>query len=204
MMPRALLASSAAAVLLVLGRIGYTGERTYLWLILPNLALAWVPLIMALLVGRARSLAAQVALGGVWLLFLPNAPYILTDYVHLTWVPNQITIYYDVAMLGAVAVTGLYLGFLSMMLMQERVARALGAHVGWIFAVSCWGLTSVGIYLGRVPRFNSWDILHAPWRIVATALSVPAEQIPMLLGFALALLALYLPFWAMARGRGDT
>jgi len=195
-----LLFASAVATLMVLFRLGYTGARPYYWLVLPNLVLAWIPLLLALLLRRLQRPVAQIAVGAAWLLFLPNAPYILTDFVHLTWVPALITVHYDIAMIGAVAVLALYLGFLAMALVQDLVAGRFGGRVGWLFACAGWGLVSLGVYLGRIPRFNSWDIVRVPWRIVEAALFIPRGEIPMVVGFTLALIALYLPFWSMLRG----
>src|SRR4051812_34793849 len=82
----ALLGASAWCVLLVVARrelYGPGGFRYLVW----NLWLAWVPLLVALLLyaayRRRHTLAELLALGAAWLVFLPNAPYMLTDFVHL-------------------------------------------------------------------------------------------------------------------------
>ena len=101
-----LLAASALPVFLLMARVFYTGRITYIFLIW-SLFLAWLPLLFAYLsvrLGFKRRLAGLWALA--WLLFFPNAPYIITDIMHL---PNVggVPILYDVVMLFAFAMVGI-------------------------------------------------------------------------------------------------
>ncbi|MEZ5100860.1 MAG: DUF1361 domain-containing protein [Thermoleophilia bacterium] len=163
----ALALASAACVGLVAARRLHAGFSDYGFL-LWNLFLAWIPFGLALLVydgaRRGRSTRWLLAVGTLWLLFLPNAPYIVTDFVHLGhhWEHPGAPIWFDATMIAAFAGTGLLLGFLSLSLVQLVVARRVGGRAAWGFALAALGLTSVGIYLGRVLRFNSWDALVAP------------------------------------------
>jgi uncharacterized membrane protein len=104
---------------------------------------------------------ALLPVAGLWLLFLPNAPYILTDFKHL--VPSPVVpLWVDIVVIAAPAWTGLLLGFLSLYLVQSVVRSLAGARVAWVAAVGVLGLASFGIYLGRVLRWNSWDVLADP------------------------------------------
>src|SRR5256712_12926682 len=81
-----LFAGSLFCTALVLVRDVHTGNGDFRYLIW-NLFLAWIPLALAVFVydrweNRRRGMLL-VALGGLWLLFFPNAPYIATDFVHL-------------------------------------------------------------------------------------------------------------------------
>ena len=82
----ALLGSSGLCAALLFVRMQRTGSNDYDFLAW-NLFLAWVPFVLALIVYDARRRgvagAGQLVLGGLWLLFLPNAPYIVTDLIHL-------------------------------------------------------------------------------------------------------------------------
>jgi uncharacterized membrane protein len=73
-------------VAMLAGRMAYTGSRGHGWLIW-NLFLAWIPFLLALLLyerARARApLRVLVPLGLVWLVFFPNAPYLVTDLKHV-------------------------------------------------------------------------------------------------------------------------
>jgi uncharacterized membrane protein len=160
--------ASAVSVTLVLARIFWTENVRYGFLVW-NLFLAWLPLVLALWVGelhrsgRTRSwLCAGVA--GAWLLFFPNAPYIFTDLIHLTtrfdphfWV--------DLMLILICALTGLVLGFVSLYLMQSVVARGFGRVASWVFIAVVAGLSSVGVYLGRFVRVNSWDVVARPGKL---------------------------------------
>jgi uncharacterized membrane protein len=160
----ALLAASASCVLLLAVRKYEFGAAQYRYL-LWNLALAWMPMLLALLLVAAyrlrRSALELIALGGAWLLFLPNAPYILTDFIHLG--PDHRM--YDTLLVGSFAFTGLALGFVSLLLVQLVVTRAAGALLGWAVAVGSLFFASVGIYLGRIVRLNSWDAVQRPHRL---------------------------------------
>lgn len=161
----ALLFASAVAVTLTVLRVEWTRNLRYLSLVW-NLFLAWLPLAFALAVynrhqGGERHGWRFYSLALLWLLFLPNAPYIFTDLIHLT------TRYYphfwlDLALVLLVAFTGFLLGFMSLYLMQSIVADRLGKVAGWLFILGATALSSYGIYLGRFLRWNSWDIIVHP------------------------------------------
>ncbi|HEY4672272.1 MAG TPA: DUF1361 domain-containing protein, partial [Gemmatimonadaceae bacterium] len=78
-----------------------------------NLFLAAVPAVAAWLFARAMgknsSTIERIVWFVVWLVFLPNAPYIITDFVHLIPRP-EMPFWYDTALLVSCAGTGLLLG----------------------------------------------------------------------------------------------
>src|SRR5215510_1860816 len=132
-----------------------------------NLFLAWIPFLIAYFiytVSLARKwLYVVIPISAfLWLIFFPNAPYILTDFQHLAGVWSDVPIWYDVMLLIWFAFTGLLLGMVSLFLMQEIIRREFGRWVGWGFVALVAGLSSAGIYMGRFLRWNSWDILRNP------------------------------------------
>src|SRR4051812_12114728 len=159
-----LLLASLFCVALVVVRNVHTGNANFRYLIW-NLFLAWIPFVLAVFVydrwRRRRRGALLVVLGGLWLLFLPNAPYIATDFVHLQHDPLS-PYWYDAVTIAAFAWMGVMLGFASLYLMQSVVRQWSGAVAGWIFAFVAIGLGSLGIYLGRFLRLNSWDAVEHP------------------------------------------
>lgn len=180
---------SAFAVGLVFLRFALSGDTEYsnlLW----NLVLAWVPLVLALLVydrhrrgARAASLAAPFVL---WLLFLPNAPYLVTEF-GLLRVIQDMPVWFDVAMLVTFAWTGLMLGFVSVYLVQA-VARGLtGPVASWACALGALAAAGVGIYLGRYLRWNSWDVLVQPAAVLRNAAA--RLDSPQLIGMSLVMAA---------------
>ena len=117
---------SLVVVAMVVVRVAYTGNSQYVSL-LWNLFLAWIPLVLALQVyeGYRRGAAAlSLWTGGLlWLVFFPNAPYIVTDFKYLrTW--TGAPIWYDAVLLAAAAGGGLLLGFASLYAMQAVIRRA--------------------------------------------------------------------------------
>ena len=159
-----LFAGSLFCVALVLVRNVHTGNVNFRYLIW-NLFLAWIPFALSVFVydrwRRRRTGMLLLALGGLWLLFFPNAPYIATDFVHLQR-SALVPYWYDAVTIAAFAWVGLMLGFASLYLMQTVVRQWRGVVAGWIFAVFAISLCSLGIYLGRFLRLNSWDALEHP------------------------------------------
>ena len=161
----ALLAASALCVATVALREHHTGSDFYRFLIW-NLVLAWVPLVLALAAyanARRGASGASVAFGLLWLLFFPNAPYLLTDFIHLRETPTT-PLWYDALMLASFAWTGLVLGYASLYLMQMIWQRAVGT-LSWLGVVAALALASFGVYVGRFLRLNSWDALVRPRRL---------------------------------------
>ena len=176
-----LLAGSALCVGLLEIRIRETGDGFYRFLVW-NLFLAWIPLAFAVAAyvrARRRVDPLAVALLVPWLLFFPNAPYLLTDFIHLGREPAPAPLWYDALMLSAFAWTGLLLGFASLYLVQLIVRQALGPALAWLAVFGALVLASVGVYIGRFVRFNSWDALLHPRAVVevvhARLLAEPPE-----------------------------
>jgi uncharacterized membrane protein len=148
-------------------RIDRTGSGYYLFLI-TNLFLACVPLGLSTMLRIASHWRVhwtiQLVIFSLWLLFLPNAPYILTDILHLSRASHA-PAWYDLALLLSCSGTGLLLGYLSLTDVQGIVARGFGAACGWVFALVTLVLSGFAIYLGRFLRWNSWDVLFAPTRV---------------------------------------
>jgi uncharacterized membrane protein len=159
-----LFAASVFCIALVVVRNVHTGNADLRYLIW-NLFLAWIPFALAIFVydrwRRRGGGLTLLVLGALWLLFFPNAPYIATDFVHLER-GGAVPFWYDAVTIAAFAWVGVLLGFASLYLMQTVVRQWRGALAGWIFAVVAIGLGSLGIYLGRFLRLNSWDALEHP------------------------------------------
>ena len=151
--------------------------RFLLW----NLFLAWIPLVLALVVydryRRGTPLVRLAPLAVLWLLFLPNAPYIVTDFVHLT-ARSTVPLWFDGVELSAFAWTGMLLGFVSLYLVHAVTRHRFGGTAGWLGVLGVLGLVSAGVYLGRVKRWNSWDLITQPGTTLAqlyTRLGDPAS-----------------------------
>jgi uncharacterized membrane protein len=155
--------SISLSILLVVGRVAMTGRLQFLFLIW-NLFLALIPFALSTLLGIAKGpLRTRMLLpvGAAWLLFFPNAPYLVTDLFHLEPRPG-VPLWYDLALILSCAWNGLMLAYASLTDMQRLVQLRLGFWAGWVFAALALLLSSFGIYLGRYLRFNSWDVLANP------------------------------------------
>lgn len=199
-MALALQVASALCLGLLLIRVWHTESLFYGFLVW-NLVLAWVPFglawVMMVLDRRRASGLVLVGVGALWLLFFPNAPYVVTDFVHLGKYSSGIPLWYDALLIGSFAAVSLIMGLASLGLVQSVVTRRAGAGTGWAVTVVAIGLCAMGVYLGRVHRFNSWDAILDPSAILSVViarLSDPLGNPAMLIGvglFSLALLGSY-------------
>lgn len=193
-------------ILLVAARSIYVGQVTSTFL-LWNLFLAWLPLLFAALavVLARRSLLLALVPGLAWLVFLPNAPYLVTDLMHLAN-DGRVPVLFDTVLLFSFALCGLALGLVSLRWMQGLVAQRWGSLHGWGFAATALGAAGFGIYLGRYVRWNSWDLLTQPSPLLRDILSRLANPIDhwhtwaMSLLFASLLMFAYWLFHDLERG----
>jgi uncharacterized membrane protein len=174
-----LTASMVLPVALCLGlvwlRAQATGSVRFRFLMW-NLLLAVLPFPFALLsdylLRKGRWLLALPG-AAVGLLFLPNSPYLVTDLVHLS--PREVPYWYDTLLYAAFAVTGVLLGFGSVALVHSAVRDQFSRRWGWSVALASLVLSAFGIYLGRIERWNSWNILGEP-RSLARSVFAPIRN----------------------------
>jgi len=182
-------------------RVVYTRTGDHTW-IAWNLVLAWVPFVLALVIYEKAPTASRgqlATLGALWLLFFPNAPYILTDLKHIGG-GGSVPILYDVLLLSAAAWTGLLLGLTSLFLIHAVARPLLGASNAWALVVGVLAVSSFGIYLGRVQRWNSWDVFVRPGALVGQlGEGLHARPIALTVLLTSFLLASYLVFYSFAR-----
>ena len=157
------------------GRVILSREWTFSFLVW-NLCLAWIPFLLSLGATLIHQVQPQrwwmlLGVGLVWVVFFPNAPYLLTDLLHLQSIP-PLPIWYDVALLAAFAWAGLFLAVFSLRAMQILVKTYAGIWISWLFVFGVVGLSGLGVYVGRFLRWNSWDLLLYP-RAVLVDLIVP-------------------------------
>ena len=101
-----------------------------------------------------------------WLLFFPNALYIITDLVHLKHSGDDAPVWFDALLLFTSSITGLMMAFISLYQIETFIRRAITAkHADKIIIASIF-LGSFGVYLGRFLRWNSWDILANPFSLL--------------------------------------
>lgn len=153
-------------ILLVAARVAYSDSTRHTGLIW-NLFLAWIPFTLAYFAHAVSWRRIWLYLiiplvAFLWLIFYPNAPYMLTDLQDLARGTSGAPLWYDVLIVVWCSWTGMLLGVISLYLMQDIILRTFGRVAGWVFVFMISGLSSFGIYIGRFVRLNSWDILQDP------------------------------------------
>lgn len=182
----------AAALALLAARMIGAGDLRYGFLAW-NLFLALVPVGAAVgvqgLAGRGPSRWTP-ALLLVWLLFLPNAPYIVTDATHLTWGVGTPP-WLDVLVFAAFAWAGLLAGFLALHVVHRLAEARWGAVVAWAGAACVVVACSAAIFVGRYAQWNSWDLLIRPHAVADSFAGRPGTAIGLTVAYSAFLLAAY-------------
>jgi uncharacterized membrane protein len=101
----------------------------------------------------------------IWLLFFPNAPYILTDLFHLR-LKSAMPKWFDLILILSFAWTGLVFGYLSLWDIEKILSKSLSQIWISLISVCLLFIGSFGIYLGRYLRWNSWDIINEPFNLI--------------------------------------
>ncbi len=162
--------SSLFACALYAGQV-YLSHRRMLFFLIWNLFLAWIPYLCSLAITflfhrRSRAWWALLLLGGVWFIFLPNAPYLVTDIMHLEE-RRLVPLWYDMGLFASFAWTGCVIGVVSLNQMQNIVKKFFGSAFSWLFVLGTVGLSGLGIYLGRFLDWNSWDLILRPQSVLS-------------------------------------
>jgi uncharacterized membrane protein len=197
--------ASLGCVLIYGLRVLISGRLWYLYLVW-NLALAFVPFLIAafgstilarMAPGRGLSITA-LPFALLWLLFYPNAPYILTDFIHVIdrtylkvspseWLGINALIWYDLLMNAVFAFIGHFMGLVSMWLVQRTLRRAWGAAAAQALVAVAILLAGFGIYLGRFSRLSSWDALLDPHRVFTEVRDAAMDPKAILFSFTFAI-----------------
>ncbi len=149
-------------------RFVYTDTKVFLFLNW-NLFLAFIPWAVTSFVllkpGIQKYRITIFILLAIWLLFFPNAPYILTDLFHLR-LKSSMPKWFDLILILSFAWTGLVFGFLSLWDIEKILSKSLSQIWISLISVCLLFVGSFGIYLGRYLRWNSWDIINEPFNLI--------------------------------------
>ena len=192
----ALAGLTVAGLSLVTTRGLLTGNWWFFIMLSWNLFLAFFPLGVVLVLRDLRTagflnrwlLAAGLV---VWLAFLPNAPYIITDLFHIKDIQTSL-LWFDTITLFLFAQTGLLAGLYSTLVVHRMLRPVAGSRATWALMLGSQVLSGFGIYLGRFGRWNSWDVLMQPLALVDALATVYQDHLSLKLtlayGFVLAVL----------------
>jgi uncharacterized membrane protein len=194
--------SSMMACAFFVFRVLYSGSYNYsnlLW----NLFLAWLPYIFAVIASSLFGISPKrwwliFLFGFLWLLFFPNAPYIVTDFYYLDPRP-PLPLWFDISLIAIFAFTGCFLAIASLRSIHTIIDRSIGRVFGWFFALFALGLASFGVYLGRFGRYNSWDILFDPKSLLKEVINNLLNPLDNLgfVGFTIMFTSILLVFYLM-------
>lgn len=159
--PKSIIILTILAVVLNILRVIIWGKMSFVY-ILWNIFLAFIPFIISSLLlsfSKEEKLNKIIFIIGIilWIIFIPNAPYIITDFIHLG-VTRSVPIIYDILLLFSSASLGLILGFNSLFHIEQIIKTKYPKHITSLFMGIIMIMISFGVYLGRFLRFNSWDI----------------------------------------------
>lgn len=148
-------------------RVVYTMQPSYTFYVW-NTILAVMPLVFSRQLQHTKSFNKKAyALLAGWLVFFPNAPYIVTDILHYYSRP-PVPKWFDLLLVTSGAWNGMVLGVVSLLQVEAFLSKHIKAHkvqrILWLFIILC----GYGIYIGRFLRFNSWDVVTNPDDIAYT------------------------------------
>ena len=171
--------SALFSCLLVVARVIRTGQLTFAFM--PwNLFLAYVPyLISGQLTKPIPNRLLRIAILLIWLLFIPNSFYILTDLFHLADNHRSAIVpeWFDLVLILSFAWNGLLLGVLSIRQIEKLLAPQASSLGHWVFLVPVMLLNSLGVYIGRYLRYNSWDIVTNPVDLFGDIIRIVAHPL---------------------------
>ncbi|HEV8286641.1 MAG TPA: DUF1361 domain-containing protein [Chitinophagaceae bacterium] len=164
-----LLISSAFSIILLLLRLITSGRISYIFLAW-NLFLAYIPFHISTWLSRhtevMKSRTKLAFLIFIWILFMPNSFYILTDLFHLQNMENGHP-WFDLTLILSFAWNGILFGVISIREMEILLKKAKGKLISGLVVCMVMWLNAFGIYIGRFLRFNSWDIIANPFSLLS-------------------------------------
>ena len=162
---RVLLITNLVSVFLFILRL-IGAENFRYWFMVWNLALAWVaPLIALWLVTRLRTRPwkhwSNIFLTVLWLGFLPNSFYMVSDLIHVEST-GEISIIFDAVLFTSFIFNGFIAGYIGTYLIHRELLRRVSVRRAYLYISGIFVLASYAIYLGRALRWNTWDAFLQP------------------------------------------
>lgn len=160
------------SVIALMIRVKLNKSFFYIFLVW-NVFLALIPYMITMYLNTKHSLNSLKLLiwVSVWILFLPNAPYIVTDLMHIR-LGNSSLLWLDIIVVLSFASTGLLLFYLTIIDMQSVVATKYSRLPIKGLTYSIILLSGFGVYLGRFLRYNSWEIISQPQYLLSDIIAI--------------------------------
>lgn len=198
-------------------RIVYTRSIGYIFLIW-NVFLAWLPLYFSLICTniKFKYKSCSYLVGLLWIIFYPNAPYVLTDFIHLSRYrfyedivygeisSSNFAIWYNFFLISIFIIIGLVLSYVSLSIMHKYIREKYNTFIGWVFVVIISVLSGFAIYLGRFVRINSWEIVTSPMKLIKIMISsFNLQALSFTALFGILTLFIYISFFLMNKYYAD-
>jgi len=200
----ALTGSSLVSVGLLLANVHTMRSWEFSYLIW-NLFLAWTPLfftfwLLRVLKRKLWSSWEALLVTVIWLSFLPNSFYMISDFVHILEVPPP-RVLYLVVVFASFIFNGVILGYLSLFQVHQELLKRISKRLASMLVAVVLALCSFAIYLGHDLRWNSWDILRDPGGILVDVSNHINDMVAYTtaLSFFLLLGSIYIVAWCIAR-----
>lgn len=136
------------------------------WLVW-NVFLAMLSPVLAWAFMHCGKRGLRAALAALWCLFFPNAPYLVTDLIHIARLSfgaqaGRLALYpwLTLMQVGAAVFLATTIGLWSLGVMHDAARGRFGSLAGWAAVGLLCLLGGYGVYLGRFVRLNSWDVLR--------------------------------------------
>lgn len=164
-----LISLSFYCLILMLLRAKIT-HSIYLFFLIWNLILAGIPYIITSFVAtfqnHKNNKIKTILFLLVWLAFLPNSFYIITDLVHLSR-SSEHFFWFDLILISSFSISGFILGLASMLEFEKIILDLVSTKLVKLMIPMICFLSGFGIFLGRILRFNSWEILSNPMQLIS-------------------------------------
>jgi uncharacterized membrane protein len=202
------------SIIMLFVRVIITGRSTYIFFVW-NLFLCIIPLILSIKLkamyfkGGVKKIWLYL-IGFIWLLFYPNAPYIITDFVHLSRIDffgntynvaspiKNLRIWYDLILFFFFIINGFFMGLFSIFSVHEVLKHKFGNIRSFILIFIITFLSGFAIYLGRFLRLNSWNIVTHPMGLIKDIFfSVNMFSLAFTLLFTIFLFLIYTLFYSL-------
>ncbi len=159
------------AMSLNIARVFLFNNYTFIYLFW-NIFLAFVPFFISsflfIYTNKEKIIKPIFVIGFIiWLVFLPNAPYVVTDFIHLGRIAG-VPVMYDLFVIFSAATVSLFIGLHSIYQIERIFLLKFSQKITNIIILIVILLASFGVYLGRFLRFNSWDLFTSHISLVSS------------------------------------
>lgn len=138
-----------------------------------NLFLAFIPLTLSFYLFRPSAIRNLFwwTILLIFIAFLPNAPYILTDSIHIIELsrenyPHWAIILILIPQYILFITTGFEAYVIALIRLDNYLTNLAAQKYLLLVNAIAHGLCVVGIFLGRFERFNSWDFVTQPGKLI--------------------------------------